>query len=336
MNTSVVGEQVVDDALTNVAGAATGRIGNFFWLSNTGPASRTNPIVRDLHVVILGATLAFTSWSLLTSIRLPMFFSASERLAEATGDLGDLAERLDAFLGPANESWVLEPDEVASALRAPSDQLRYMLELATKAHIGLLRAESYLQCSVCDNLMPAEHVRTAFENGDEIECTQCSTLMTGKEPETAVYGLSCQTADEARLRRVRPERTVVILTALELEQRAVHAHLDAIKREVHNAGTVYFVGSFNATGAIWRVATVSVGAGNAGAAAEAERAIHHFKPDIALFVGIAGGIKDVSLGDVVAANEVYLYHAGKALDEFMPRPEVFRSEPQGEELLNRY
>lgn len=53
MNTSVVGEQVVDDALTNVAGAATGRIGNFFWLPSTGPAPRTNPILRDLHVVIL-------------------------------------------------------------------------------------------------------------------------------------------------------------------------------------------------------------------------------------------------------------------------------------------
>lgn len=53
MNTSVVGEQVVDDALANVAGAATGRIGNFFWLPSTGPSPQVNPITRDLHVVIL-------------------------------------------------------------------------------------------------------------------------------------------------------------------------------------------------------------------------------------------------------------------------------------------
>jgi hypothetical protein len=52
-NTSVVGEQVVDDALTSVAGAATGRMGNFFWLPRSGPTPQTNPITRDLHVVVL-------------------------------------------------------------------------------------------------------------------------------------------------------------------------------------------------------------------------------------------------------------------------------------------
>lgn len=51
--TSVVGEQVVDDALLHVAGAATGRIGNFFWLPNSGPRPTANPLARDLHVVVL-------------------------------------------------------------------------------------------------------------------------------------------------------------------------------------------------------------------------------------------------------------------------------------------
>ncbi len=254
-----------------------------------------------------------------------MFFSASERLAEATGDLGDLAERLDAFLEHANESWVLDPDEVSSALRTPCDQVRHMLELATKPHIGLLLAERYLPCGLCNNLMPVEYVRTALENGDEIECTQCFETMTGTETEATVYRLSGPAASEARMRAERPERTVVILTALELEQRAVHAHLGPLEREVHEAGTVYFVGRFDAGRSVWRVATVAVRAGNASAAAEAERAIRHFKPEVALFVGVAGGIKDVSLGDVVVANEVYLYHAGKALEEFEPRPDVFRS-----------
>jgi hypothetical protein len=53
-STSVVGEQSVDDAMTGVAGTATGRIGNFFWLPMTGPTPANNPIAtRDLHVVVI-------------------------------------------------------------------------------------------------------------------------------------------------------------------------------------------------------------------------------------------------------------------------------------------
>jgi hypothetical protein len=53
-NVSVVGERVVDDAMTGVGGAATGRIGNFFWLPSTGPIPASNPIAtRDLHIVII-------------------------------------------------------------------------------------------------------------------------------------------------------------------------------------------------------------------------------------------------------------------------------------------
>jgi nucleoside phosphorylase len=254
-----------------------------------------------------------------------MFFSESARLAEATADLGDLAERLDSLLEGANESWVLHPDEVASTLRASPDLTRHLLDVGARSEIGLLRVERYLQCTVCQNLMPVEDVRTALDDGDAIDCTQCGETMTGKEPEATVYRLSDEAVKQARARAARPERMVVILTALPVELRAVHSHLSGLQRNVHEAGTVYSVGRFEAERVIWKVATVAVRAGNAGAAAEAERAIAYFQPEVALFIGIAGGIKDVALGDVVAANEVYLYHAGKALEEFEPRPEVFRS-----------
>lgn len=117
-------------------------------------------------------------------------------------------------------------------------------------------------------------------------------------------------------------QTAVILTALGYEGDAVVEHLDGLRVETHpKTGTVYHVGYFEG----WRIAVAEVGPGNDRTAAETERALAHFSPNVALFVGVAGGVKDVALGDVVVATKVYGYHSGKADARFLPRPDLGRS-----------
>jgi nucleoside phosphorylase len=113
-------------------------------------------------------------------------------------------------------------------------------------------------------------------------------------------------------------------TALPLEFAAVCAHLTHLTEETHK-GTVYQRGLFHGDRGTWEVLVAMTGAGNAPAAAETERAISYCNPKACFFVGVAGGIKDLTLGDVVAATKVYGYESGKDKRSFMPRADVGHS-----------
>lgn len=110
----------------------------------------------------------------------------------------------------------------------------------------------------------------------------------------------------------------LVVTALPGERAAVIHHLKEVHQHVDERGTAYEIGSFGS----WSICVLQASHGNVSAAVETERAISFFAPKVALFVGIAGGVKDVNIGDVVVATKMYSYEGGADKTEFLPRPAI--------------
>lgn len=109
------------------------------------------------------------------------------------------------------------------------------------------------------------------------------------------------------------EKTIVILTALNLEYKAVQARLSGITAQPHPMGTRFEVGHL---GDGCRVALALTGKGNQSAAVLAERAAALFSPVAIIFVGVAGALQPhLGLGDVVVATHVYAYHGATSQDD---------------------
>lgn len=114
---------------------------------------------------------------------------------------------------------------------------------------------------------------------------------------------------------------VTIVTALPVETAAVRSLAEFRSTELGIGGLRYELGVFHNTG----VVLLETGAGNINAAIEVERAVEKYAPRYLFFIGVAGGVKDVKIGDVVAATRIYSYESGKADKDFLPRPKMSES-----------
>lgn len=153
--------------------------------------------------------------------------------------------------------------------------------------------------------------------------TIVESLLSQSQTEQATFATNQK--DTSELLSMSSLCEVVVLTALPVEYDAVLRYLQQPLHEiVHPSGTIYQQGTFVGEQRTWSVAIAEIGMGGAKAAVETEKVIAYLNPQLILFVGIAGGIKDVSLGDVVAATKIYAYESGKARRHFEPRPEVWR------------
>ncbi|PZU20449.1 MULTISPECIES: 5'-methylthioadenosine/S-adenosylhomocysteine nucleosidase [Sphingobacterium] len=122
---------------------------------------------------------------------------------------------------------------------------------------------------------------------------------------------------------------ILIHTALSLEFNAIKAFLHEVEIVYHPlTNSIYNKGRYGVN----EVVIIETGPGNVRAADETGRAIEFFKPDFVFFVGVAGGLKDVKLGDVVASSKVIGFENGKDDKAFKPRLDTILPSYQLEQI----
>lgn len=113
---------------------------------------------------------------------------------------------------------------------------------------------------------------------------------------------------------------ILILTPLSLEHEAVVAHLECPTEEIVG-GSRYVKGRFSGKHHQFEVIAQQTGSGDSTIALATEKAVRHYNPVVALLVGVAGGVKDVDMGDVVIGTKFYSYeHTRESEDGTKARP----------------
>jgi nucleoside phosphorylase len=121
---------------------------------------------------------------------------------------------------------------------------------------------------------------------------------------------------ELRRSGVEQPLDALIVTALQSERRAVRSHLsDVCSRHIGavtaDIGT-FDTGSDGSGGRAVQIGVIEVGPGNIDAATHTTQAVMCLRPSMVLVVGVAGGIKDVAIGDVVVSNKIYWSESGRS------------------------
>jgi nucleoside phosphorylase len=115
--------------------------------------------------------------------------------------------------------------------------------------------------------------------------------------------------------------SIIIETALPKEEKAVLESLSNIKVFEHPiTKTQYKIGNYFSNGSNLEIVVGRTNQTNVNAAIETERMIQHFNPSFIFFVGVAGGLKDVKIGDVVIGADVFGFEGAKAGNQLFPRP----------------
>lgn len=114
-----------------------------------------------------------------------------------------------------------------------------------------------------------------------------------------------------------PQCDVLLLTAVEVETSAVlNLGCQWQKFSLDNDTTIYRHATIQANERTCNVIHAQLPEmGMAAAAAHTAKAVLHFKPELVMMTGIAGGLeKDANIGDILVATDVWNYNSGKYVE----------------------
>lgn len=137
---------------------------------------------------------------------------------------------------------------------------------------------------------------------------------------------------------MNPSNCILVLTALPVERDAVIEHLTGARLEEHpEVGTDYLRGMYASPSGNIDVVVGRTDQTNINAAFETERALARYHTSHAFYVGVAGGLKDVKVGDIVIGSDVIGFERGRAEDGgFKPRPQFGASSYDLERAANSF
>lgn len=125
---------------------------------------------------------------------------------------------------------------------------------------------------------------------------------------------------------------LLLLTPIEKEFSFIKSYLNN-GRYVHKEGVDYFKGSFEG----YEIVILQSGSKTDVTALSTQISLQHWQPDLIFLLGIAGGIKDTKIGDLVIGTKAYGYESGKYIDsDFLSRPDVIPYDPLLISTLQRF
>lgn len=228
-------------------------------------------------------------------------------LADLLGEMIPIGHRVAGILDSATDDRPIDPVVIARALGEAPHVATGVCD-AFCEH-GLLIGREYIICPACETPLRLDVWTDRFLRCDEVECP----IDRADIPRNADRVRLWEVAPQA-LAAIRPRManslSALILCALDLERKAVVAHLSDVVFETRPDAR-YAVGVLAGVNAQWRVAVGVTGPLMQTAAAATAAAIAANSPNVAIFVGVAGGRKDVRRGDVAVADVVVDISAGK-------------------------